>query len=169
VQDPQVSKRISVLDSNQKEAAMAVPAPGKSCGSCTECCKIVAVDELQKPGGVYCSHCTLGGGCKIYPDRPQSCRTFMCGWLVNARLGPELKPDRCHVVLMDVPELRVLLAGCDPDRPDAWRAPVVLDLLRQLAMTIGSGWRVIAAVDKRTWLITERAILSESGEVTPLV
>jgi hypothetical protein len=148
---------------------MAVPAPGKSCGSCTECCKIIAVDELQKPGGVYCSHCTLGGGCTIYPDRPKSCRTFMCGWLVHPLMGPELKPDKCHVVLMDLPEFRVLVAGCDPDQPDAWRAPDVINFLRSLAMRIAPGWRVVAAVEKRTWLITERAILSDTGEVTPLI
>jgi hypothetical protein len=146
---------------------MAVPAPGKSCGSCTECCKTLAVDELQKPGGIYCSHCVVGSGCKIYPDRPTSCRTFMCGWLMNPQMGPELKPDKCHVVLMEQTESRTLFADCDPDLPDAWRAPNVINLLRLIAMRLGSDWRVVAAVGKRTWLITERGIMSDAGEVTP--
>jgi hypothetical protein len=146
---------------------MAVPAPGKSCGSCTECCKILTVDELQKPGGIYCPHCALGSGCRIYPGRPPSCRTFMCGWLLHPHMGPELKPDKCHVVLMEQTESRVLVADCDPDRPDAWRAPDVINLLRLLAMRLGPGWKVFAAVEQRTWLVTEHAIMSDAGEVTP--
>jgi hypothetical protein len=148
---------------------MAGPAPGKSCGSCTECCKILPVDELQKPAGVYCSHCAVGGGCKIYSERPKSCRTFMCGWLLHPHMGPDLKPDRCHVVLTEWTDGRVLFADCDPDRPDAWRAPNIISLLRQAAMKLGSEWKVVAAVGRQTWLITERAILSEAGEVTPFV
>jgi hypothetical protein len=91
----------------------------------------------------------------------------MCGWLLHPHMGPELKPDKCHVVLMEQTESRVLVADCDPDRPDAWRAPDVINLLRLLAMRLGPGWKVFAAVEQRTWLVTEHAILSDAGEVTP--
>ena len=131
------------------------------------CCKVPAVHELRKPAGVYCTHCVIGGGCKIYPDRPASCRDFMCGWLVNPHLGPDLKPDQCHVVLIWVAQRQLLFADCDPDYPDAWRAPNIVSALRQAAMKVDPGWRVIAAVRDKSWLITARAILSDSGEVTP--
>jgi hypothetical protein len=36
-------------------------------------------------------------------------------------------------------------------------------------MRLGSDWKVVAAVGGQTWLITERAILSEAGVVTPFV
>jgi hypothetical protein len=146
---------------------MLVPAPGKSCGSCTECCKTMTVNELQKPGGVYCPHCNIGGGCKIYPDRPSSCRTFMCAWLYSPNMGPEFKPDKTHVVIWQWDDSHILFADCDPDYPDAWRAPKIINFLRQTAGKIGpSGWKIIAAVEKQTWLVTEHAILSEEGEMT---
>jgi len=145
------------------------PAPGKSCGACTLCCKVLTVEELQKTAGLYCPHCTVGGGCRIYSDRPAACRNFMCGWLVNPHLGPDLKPDKCHVVLIWVEERRMLFADCDPDHPDAWRAPNVIGALRQAARKVGAGWKVFVAVGQRSWLITEHAILSDSGEVTPFV
>src|SRR5947208_9326852 len=131
------------------------PAPGKSCGSCTACCKIPAVDALHKPGGVYCSHCAIGRGWTIYPERPEECQKFMCAWIVNPNMGPDLKPDKCHVVLMWQDSRRILFADCDPDRPDAWRAPNVISALRQAAKKLDAGWRVVAAVGPRPWLITE--------------
>jgi hypothetical protein len=128
---------------------------------------VPAVDELQKPGGVYCSHCAIGQGCKIYSERPDSCRNFLCGWILNPHMGPELKPDRCHVVLSWWEERRALIADCDPDRPEAWRAPGMIDVLRQAVSKLPPDWKVIAAVGPRTWLITRYAILSDSGEATP--
>jgi hypothetical protein len=152
-----------------QKPVMAQPAPGKSCGSCTECCRIVGVDELAKPAGTPCAHCTNGVGCRIYADRPESCRTFMCDWLAHPQLGPELRPDRCHVVLMHLPESRGVVAGCDPEHPDAWRAPAVINLLRRLAAAVPPDWRVFAAVADRIWQITERGIKSETGELSPFV
>jgi len=93
----------------------------------------------------------------------------MCGWLVNPHLGPDLKPDKCHVVLIWVEERRMLFADCDPDHQDAWRAPNVIGALRQAARKVGAGWKVFVAVGQRSWLINEHAILSDSGEVTPCV
>ena len=146
---------------------MLAPAPGKSCGSCTQCCKICTVDELQKPAGVYCSHCTIGGGCQIYQDRPPSCRTFMCSWLYSPDMAPEFKPDKTHVVVWEWAASKILFADCDPDRPDAWRAPKMIHFLRQTAIKLKPrGWKVIAAVQKQTWLVTEHAILAEDGEAT---
>ena len=152
-------------------AANSAPrvAAGKSCGTCTACCKITGVQALQKPHGVWCSHCAIGHGCKIYPQRPDECRDFYCGWLLNSHMGPELRPDRCHVVLIWVDDKRVLIAACDPDHPDAWRAPNVLGMLRQFAIRMAADWKVVVMVGTRKWLVTERAVLSEAGDAMPLV
>ena len=57
-------------------------APVRSCGSCSLCCKLLVIDELDKPPDTWCPHCKPGrGGCSIYADRPPSCRLFRCGWL----------------------------------------------------------------------------------------
>ena len=46
--------------------------PGKSCGPCTHCCKVLYIEELKKPAGPLCSNCNVGGGCGIYVSRPVS-------------------------------------------------------------------------------------------------
>ena len=43
---------------------------GRSCGSCSECCRLIGVEELAKPAGQWCTHCDPGHGCRIYPERP---------------------------------------------------------------------------------------------------
>ena len=42
----------------------------RTCGDCTLCCKVMAIEELAKPVGTWCPHCKPGRGCRIYPDRP---------------------------------------------------------------------------------------------------
>jgi hypothetical protein len=148
---------------------MVDPAPGKSCGSCTLCCKALIIEELQKPAGVYCSHCTIGGGCRIYPERPDPCRTFMCAWLYSPYMGPELKPEVTRVVIWEWAGGRRLFAECDLDHPDAWRAPAVINFLRQAAASVPPDWIVVAKLGQQTWRITPSAILSEEGGVTGFV
>src|SRR5215831_7728616 len=76
------------------------PAPGRSCGDCSLCCKVMGIAALDKPEGVWCGHFARGVGCAIYADRPQECRAFVCQWLVNANFGPEWKPNKCKMVLV---------------------------------------------------------------------
>jgi len=148
---------------------MVDPAPGKSCGSCTLCCKVLTIEELQKPAGVYCSHCSIGAGCGVYPERPDSCRTFLCAWLYSPSMGPELKPEVSHVVIWEWRAGRVVLADCDLDHPDAWRAPAVINFLRQTAAKLPPGWLVVAKLGRQSWRITPAAILSEEGDVIGFV
>jgi len=81
-----------------------------SCGSCTLCCKLMAVyhDEgltrLQKPANTWCEHCDIGKGCRIYENRPKPCVVFECLWLQHSEMPDELKPDRSHVVMFELPD-----------------------------------------------------------------
>ena len=43
-------------------SAMKV-VPGRECGSCSLCCKVYNVPEIEKPAGKWCRHCTPGKGC----------------------------------------------------------------------------------------------------------
>lgn len=74
------------------------------CGGCTACCKLMEVTELQKPMGRWCQHCAIGEGCKIYEERPESCRGFRCAWLDN--VGGFFKetdrPDKLKVMFSPV-------------------------------------------------------------------
>lgn len=68
-----------------------------SCGECTACCTVLAIQELGKPPGKDCKYLATWG-CGIYNSRPGTCREFRCGWL-NGLGGAGQRPDRLGVVL----------------------------------------------------------------------
>jgi hypothetical protein len=73
--------------------------PGRECGDCVACCKILQIDQpdLQKAADVLCSHCS-GQGCAIYTRRPSVCRTWYCLWRRIDALPDHLRPDKIGVV-----------------------------------------------------------------------
>ena len=110
--------------------------PGRECGTCTLCCKVAAVEELSKPNGVWCHHCLKGKRCAIYDERPPSCRSFYCQWMVETGLGPEWKPERAKFALVKTEAGRRLTALVDPGFPSAWRRSPYYENLKQWA-TLG--------------------------------
>jgi hypothetical protein len=111
----------------------ATSLPEKSCGDCTLCCKVMAIEELEKPVGSWCPHCQPGSGCLIYDSRPAECRSFRCLWLVNDLLDRRWKPSKSRFVLTtseDGIEVR-----CDPGYPDAWRKEPFGSEIRQWALS----------------------------------
>jgi len=144
-------------------ASMPAIAPGKSCGSCIKCCTVMGVPELKKPSWDKCPHVAAGTGCTIYAERPHSCRKFICGWLLDPNMGPELKPDKCHVVFYQV-NAQNIMASCDADYPDAWRKPNVVEFLHHLARSLGPERKVVLLEKGRTWIVSEHAIVpAETG------
>ncbi len=95
--------------------------PGRSCDSCTMCCKVLAIPALEKPGGVVCAHCDWGAGCKIYARRPGVCGDFDCSYLLSPALGEEWKPTTAHFVLGYMADVDIVLIFTDPDDVNAWR------------------------------------------------
>ena len=107
--------------------------PGRSCGSCSLCCKVVGVEELGKPIGAWCRHCNRQKGCGIYETRPPSCRTFICQWMLAADLGPEWKPDRAKFAMLKSGGGRHLTVFADPGNPSAWRRSPYYESLKKWA------------------------------------
>ena len=70
----------------------------RTCGDCTLCCKVMAVNSMSKPRGAWCRNCTKRS-CAIYDERPDDCRQFNCVWLKVETLPNELRPDKCGFVL----------------------------------------------------------------------
>jgi uncharacterized protein len=140
--------------------AAVTPAivPGKSCGSCTKCCTVMAIPELKKRAWDECIHVAAGAGCKIYAERPSGCRKFICGWLLDPDMGPDLKPENCHVVFYQK-NAQHIVGTCDANYPDAWRKPNVIEFLHRLARSIGPNRRVILMEKGQTWFVTENAIV----------
>ncbi|MBI1360298.1 MAG: hypothetical protein GC155_08450 [Alphaproteobacteria bacterium] len=93
--------------------------PGRSCAGCTACCKLPAVEALAKPPQTWCDHCDIGAGCRIYDARPEECRTFYCGWVLDASIPEDWRPERCRMVVKFEP--RRIVIHVDKDRRDAWR------------------------------------------------
>ena len=103
------------------------------------CCKVMGIDELRKPPSVWCQHAEIGKGCKIYEDRPESCRVFRCLWLNDPRLPDEMRPDKSKVVFHVEKDKGRLKVNVDPDRPDAWKKGLVgqyIGLVRSLGVDV---------------------------------
>lgn len=75
----------------------AALASGRSCGSCTVCCRVLEIKALDKPAGILCGHNT-GSACGIYDERPEACARWHCLWRKIGALPDELRPDRSGVV-----------------------------------------------------------------------
>jgi Fe-S-cluster containining protein len=71
-------------------------AAARSCGTCSLCCTVLRVDELEKRAGEDCVH-QCGGdthetGCGIYEIRPEICRAYQCLWRQGG-LEEDERPD----------------------------------------------------------------------------
>ena len=75
--------------------------PGRECGSCNVCCVALTIDDpaLQKPQGYRCRNARADNSCAIYEDRPQTCRTYFCGWRLLPWVKESMKPDRSGVLI----------------------------------------------------------------------
>lgn len=132
-------------------------ARAKSCGPCTLCCKLLAVEELGKPMSQWCAHLKPGAGCGIYETRPHSCRTFECVWLMDPEMPHRFRPDQTKVVLDQDPEGLWLIARCDPANPGAWRRNPMYAALKTFATEHwGKGKLALAVAGRRTWVITPK-------------
>lgn len=130
----------------------ATPAlvPGRSCGTCSLCCKVLGIPEFESPPGAWCRHVVQGRGCAIHPDRPGPCRTFFCHWLENGNLGPEWKPERAKFVLYTEMGGRRLVVASDPAAPAAWRrAPYYAQFKRWAALGAASNRQILVFSGKR--------------------
>ena len=124
------------------------PLPGRSCGSCMLCCKLLAIAELNKPEGTWCKHAKPGQGCSIYADRPGECRKFHCGYL-SSELSEEWHPVKSKIVL-SANSAGGITAIVDPGRPDAWReAPFYLQLKAWAGELLPQQRYVVVRIAKR--------------------
>lgn len=127
---------------------------GRSCGSCNLCCKVFEIEELEKPKDVWCSHCEIGVGCKIYDQRPTTCRAFHCGYLAWHFVGPHWRPEKSKIVLFAELEGGRIAARVDAGRPGAWREePYYSDLKKWARGVEWRGMQVVVYVGPRAVVI----------------
>ena len=155
-------------DGNPLGAGGDVPlVPGRACGTCTMCCKLMVVPELNKPQGTWCTHCAPRSGCGIYATRPKSCREFYCGYLTSPGVGESWRPQQARMLLMKVDG--GIAAVVDRDRKDIWKQPQYYEQLKAWSRQgMAEGWFVIVRVDEHVTAIlpdsdVELGVM-ESGE-----
>jgi hypothetical protein len=128
-------------------------APGRECGDCTLCCKVMAIEALVKSVGSWCPHCKPGRGCLIYANRPTECQSFSCLWLVDDKLDAHWKPNKSKLVLTtseDGIEVR-----CDPGFPDAWRKEPFRTEIREWALSGETlDMTIVVIIGQRMILVT---------------
>lgn len=128
--------------------------PGRQCGSCTLCCKLLGVTELNKPRSIWCRHCEIGRGCRIYETRPEECRRFFCGFLLDPRLAEPWRPSESKIVLVVEGDGKRIIAYVDPDRPDAWRRePFHSTLQRWSRNFMPQGGKIAVSIGRRRIVI----------------
>jgi hypothetical protein len=153
-------------------AAPTEPLPGRACGGCTLCCKVMAVSAIDKPRGKWCAHCEPGRGCGIYADRPVACRTFLCGWLTNPRFGPEWKPDRSKIVITVGRDGNGLAFQCDPGFPEAWRKEPYYSGIKSLAALAAQHDGIVSVQSGRTLIVVapdNEFAFADAGETDEIV
>jgi hypothetical protein len=98
------------------------------------CCKVFAIEELNKPANVWCQHCPTGrGGCNIYSTRPDLCRAFYCIWRTDPSLGDEWKPSHSKIVVWrNLPSADCMFT-VDPAVPNRWRETPYHDAIKTTA------------------------------------
>ena len=56
----------------------------RDCGTCSACCRLPEVLEINKPANTPCQFlCSKGYGCQIYKNRPKPCADYKCCWLMG--------------------------------------------------------------------------------------
>ena len=133
---------------------VATPAPGRSCGACTLCCKVYDVPAVESVSGQWCRHAVTGRGCGIHETRPSHCRAFFCLWMTEGWLGPEWKPDKAKMVLSIEPGSRHLAVQVDPGQPGIWRRePYYGQLKRWAVSSLPQKRHVLVHVNRNTTVV----------------
>jgi hypothetical protein len=133
----------NLTDETAAELSMALIAAarqrsGRSCGSCSQCCKTLSIDapELQKPMERWCEHCRPGKkGCTIYETRPNICKAFACGWLLNRAIEEIWFPAKSKIVIhyhRDGPQI-ICAFVVDASTPHRWREEPYFSGIKQAA------------------------------------
>jgi hypothetical protein len=132
----------------------ALVIPGRECGTCTLCCKVYNIPEINKPAGKWCKHCLPGKGCSIHDKLPHQCATFNCRWRTEEAMLPHWKPELSKMVVTVHPRNGYIYIRVDPGTPSAWRRQPYYDELRQLARNnLESGIYVVIFVNDAVTLV----------------
>jgi hypothetical protein len=132
--EPRNLQTLSADELSEAEQRAAKQRGSRTCGTCTACCTILGVVELNKPNYSPCSH-ECKAGCAIYSTRPVSCRVWSCNWLYGREpAGDERRrPDKLGLMFTheDIGRRGKILTAYEVWPGAAMEAPAAF-LLRKL-------------------------------------
>ena len=108
--------------------------PSRTCFGCTLCCKLLSVEELDKPPMVACTHCQASSGCRMYQERPTECRQFYCGYLLDPALDERWKPSRSKLIVAFDEYPYAVAIHVDQASPGAWQKEPFYPQIRRWAL-----------------------------------
>ena len=122
---------------------------GKSCGECGMCCKLLAIQSLDKPAGAWCGHFKRAAGCGVYEDRPPACRGFICLWLDSEKLDEAWRPDRAKFPMYTEKDGQRLNVIVDPNQPGAWKREPYYRRLKAMSELALEGRELVVCIGDR--------------------
>jgi hypothetical protein len=129
----------------------------RSCGPCSLCCKLLPIAALDKAHDQWCTYCRPGdGGCTIYEDRPPTCRSFVCNWLADPKVGDHWYPLKSKMVVQitgghdDKYDVFVDV-HVDRGAPNVWRAEPYHSELQRMSTAHRTLVRVFYG--SRIWIV----------------
>lgn len=122
---------------------------GKSCGDCGMCCKLLAINTLDKPAGAWCGLFKRGTGCSAYDERPAACQTFVCLWLDSEKLDESWRPDRAKFLMYTEREGRRLNVIVDPSQPGAWKREPYYRRIKAMSERAMDGYELVVCIGDR--------------------
>lgn len=142
----------------------------RSCGSCSLCCKLMGISELDKAPGQWCPKFKRGVGCGIYLDRPTECRTFECEWLREPRWPDEWRPEKSKFVMFTEDDGKRLKIVVDPATPGAWMNEPYYSRFKRMAQKAYEGQRLIICIGQRRIVIfpdvdIDLSVLADSDKI----
>jgi hypothetical protein len=136
------------------EETSPIILPGRECGTCSLCCKVMPVTSLRKLAGNWCKDCQPGKGCKIYATRPDDCKSFYCGWLTSEDLGNEWRPTEAKLVVSMEGNGNRIAVHVDHGFPSRWREEPYYSQIKSMAMAmVEANKQVVVYIKDRVFAI----------------
>lgn len=111
------------------------------------CCKLGAINEVEKEDGQWCKHCSTHQSCDAYDQRPKVCRDYFCYYMLS-ELGEEWRPSTAKLMISTMMNGLVYIS-VDPDHPHVWRNEPYYSTMRQWALNN----RIVVLLGPQVWAV----------------
>lgn len=132
----------------------------RECGSCTACCTLLHIDELDKPVATPCQH-ECAAGCAIYQQKPASCSAYECLWRAGNIMEDEYRPDKLGVIF----DMTGTRAGCNMSVLERHRIIIAREMYEKSSES-PAAQRVIMALGTRHPVLVMRYMGAGQQPVT---